>query len=168
MFILLKHTSVSVVTPTWLDYRTSLPSTHDILLLLLWGVCHSTSCYVSKNYRSHTIRPSLNRELNCLEEYITIYCNLLINMVKNDRVVLFFFRKLLNFVTFTLGEGGCYWRRCLAVSPTRIVTIRFTTQWTGNWISLKNTSRYFVIYSLICYKMRINSCNFLLRSIVGL
>ena len=45
------------------------------ITILLWSVCHSKSCYDSKKYRSRTICPSLNGELNVLVEYTTIYCN---------------------------------------------------------------------------------------------
>ena len=45
-------------------------------------ICHSRSCCVSHKNCNHTIHISLNGELKYLEEQITIYCILFINMVK--------------------------------------------------------------------------------------
>ena len=42
--------------------------------------------------------------------------------------------------------GGMSFKKML--SPTKIVATWFTAHWTGNWIFLKNTSRYYVIYKL--------------------
>ena len=121
----------------------------SILLILLWGVCHSTSCYVSKNYRSHTIRRSFNRELSCLEEYITIYCNLLINMVKKmhlNSCSNYFFPDMTQFCYFYFGGGGMLLKKMFSCVSHKNSNHTIHHSMNGQMNFLKNTSRYFVIY----------------------
>ena len=131
----------------WNNYFWS-NNSDSFLLLLIWGkvgggyVIQEASVFPTQIVATQFT--SLNGEFRFLERYITIFCNLLINMVKMhvNSCSNYIFRKRLNFVTFILG----YVIQEDALSPIHIVATRFTTHWTMNLIILKNTSRYTVIY----------------------
>ena len=62
---------------------------------------------------------------------------------------------LLPKLCFTLG----YVNQQATVSPKVVVVTQLATDWTGNWIFLKITSRYTVMFWSIMLKMHVNSCN---------
>ena len=100
LLVLLSHTHVinahnhhcwlKQLTTLWIEFihrHGFVDDNCDILLLilLLWGVCHSRSCCVYHNSRSHTIHPHCEIIiLNNLSRYTVIYLFNMANMHVNS------------------------------------------------------------------------------------